>query len=967
MPKKPIMQKKFKINWQADVYDACSLDIKSLFDLCGDIKRVGEISMIGEELQKMHDAMAEGEVKTELFNVIQKITAISDFINTIVDDQGKQPPTMKRFIENQYGGLGALDIYKTDVAELKDLMKRNKASFFASEVDPVTNEKVSKKGALPLDLRAVWDSFNHKDDYNSFDKNEELFKQVDDLFNRFGQIQNLMGRIYTCQENFETTGRLEDHLANKEAQLKKLGEIVYYHPDLSFMKVSEESSLLQIRMTESKKSRDAYEEEYKEAVRELEKAKAEKSDIEKGKAAYDQKKAEAENRLQQIKKELEESERDEERMMEIKSMNVAGLKAFETAKNQSVSSSKDIIKGSYGDHISQQKKLQHSYSDEAKKSDEMIRELVAKSKDLKAFMETAALDGQYRMYPTMLAKINDALVKLPKSFGINMESMSILELQAELKAKLDQDERLAPLYEAVSAAVEYCPPAHKSGKLNAAHLEELSKSAMRFSNELPQNGAYQAAVDIVTLEEAQRITAEALSKIKDKKSSEKKELEDRQKKIKKDIKKIKDSKHYIKDSEKLLGLLQKSEDNTIKANDCRFNIVETYALADLNEDQLNRQKDEDVAREKNTIITDLESILKKLPAEPAEIVSEMKKAVADMKKSDDAGDVKNAYRIFAQDLKKMDRAVTKRTDDLNTESQNLQIEAQKWNLEASLKACDKKIGECESEVNEAKRKVDKYQKQYDEYSNKHQKLVNIDNTLDRMYEDKKKIKDFEKEKANGEEAQSELKGKLFFTQLQKTFASFSQRKDHNKNDHQNTTEYTEMDTKLNDLLALDPGSVTAADYRKALTDLRTMALAYIEKKHAQSFRWIPSKLRKYRLQYAKGLADMCASQLDTIDEDDFTKIEAPVAAYLKDVTGRGIEIKEFTQEVFLEQLTDQKQAGLKAYKYAMGIDEVDDEPFKIPQNAQANPEQLNVTQVEELPVENVQFDPGVKNKEVQEQ
>ncbi len=867
---------KLRIEWKNDGYDEFSVDMKTLLDLCNNIKTTGGIKWISEDLQKMHDDMPEGESKGELANVIAKISAVAEFVNSIVSGQGGQGTALDRLYNNSYDGLGAQAKYIADVAELKSLMKDNKKSFFESEHDPKAKENVSKKGALPLDLRASWDSFNLRDDYNSYDKNEDLFKRVDDLFNMFSQMQNLMGRIYAFQDNFDTIGRLKDHLSNKDSQLIQLGEIVYKNPELSLMSVSEEISNVQIKKNESRKKMDSYETDYKSALRELEETEKEKKAVEEKKAEYDQKKAEAERRLKEVKKELEESEKAETVFMELKGMKLSDLKAFENARNQKVLSSKDIIDGNYSAHISQQETNLQSYLDEAEKCDQQIREMITKHKDLKSFME------------------KDYLAK---------------------------------------------------------------------------DKAYQVAVDIANLVEAERIANDELLKLKEKKDPAKKDIEARLKRLKNEIKNLRKSGDYIKESEKLIYLKQKAEENTAKANDCRRNIGETFELAKTNEVQQNKSKEDDVAREKNAVIANLESILQKLPSEPAEFVEQMKKEVSVIKESNDIDVVKNAYKSFAENVKKMGETVSGRTDELNRESEKLQNEVIKWDMSASLKAYEKKINSCQKDVDETKKEYDKYRKQYDEYNEKELNLRSVDNKLDQMFEEKKKIKNFEKEKENGEEARSELKGKPFFTQLQRTFISFSQRKDHNKNDHQNTAEYNEMDTKLTALLALDPGNVTAADYRKALTDLRTVALAYIEKKNAQHFHWIPSKLRKFRLQYAKGLADMCTSQLDMVDQKNFTEIDASVDKYLTEVENRGIEIKEFTQEVFLEKLSAQKQEGLKAYKYSMGIDEEADEPFKIPAdgllNGQIeNQQALNVSQVEDPMVENVQIAPGVKNKEM---
>lgn len=977
------MPGKFNISWKDDVYDGFALDMKSLLELCVDINHNNQVADIKNELQKLHDAMPGGEAKTELNNVIQKITEISGFIDSFIKNQNKKTSALNKLNANKYDGLGAKGLYMSDVLELKYLMNSNKSKFFESKYDDIAKKNVSGKDALPLDLRAALDSFNLQDDYNSYDKNEDLFKRVDDLFNRFGQMQNLMGRIYMFQENYRTVGRLKDHIANKETQLKKLGEIAYNHPDLVFSAVEEERSRAQRMMSESGRLRKVSEDNYNEKSKELEKAKKEKSDIEKRKEEFDQKKAQAESELKTVEKELAEAEKDERLMLEIKDMKFSGLKAFEKAKMQDVPTANEIVNGNYGDHIREQRSRQHKYSDEAQKNNAKIQEMVANNKDLKAFMEKATLVSQYRVYPTMMIKLGEELVRLPSSLGINARSMSILKLQAALKNAFDKDERVKPLYEAVSVAVDFCPRDFKLGELNSQYMESLTKSGNEFQVNLAKDKSYQVALNIaILMEEGQSVTdmlsemkyndsknkgTEVDQKKKKSDESKRKELEARQKKIKNDISKLKKSKDYIKDSEKLLDLMKKSEENNINANECRLNIAGTFAVADLNEEQLQKRKDDDVKREKYTVIAEMEIVLQKLPAKPEAIVQEMKKAVEDIKKTDDIGDVRKAFKSFSDNLTKMDNEVKGRAYDLTKKSESLQNEILNWDYDRRIKICDEKIAKCEKETNDAKTDLDKHQKEYDEYSRKFQDILSVNHKLDNMYEDKKSIKRFEKDKENGEQAKSELKGKLFFTQLQRTFTSFNQRKDHNKKDHQNTPEYTAMDTKLNELLALDPGSVTAAVYRKALTDLKAVALTYIQKKNEQSFHWFPSKLRKYRLQYAKGLVDMCTNQLDTVDETDFKTIDPSVDKYLSDVSNQKLEIKEFTKEEFLSQLTDQKQEGLKVYKHEMGIDEVAGVPFKIPGNEQVNQQPLNVSKVEEQPIENVQFAQGAQNKEVLKQ
>ena len=169
--------------------------------------------------------------------------------------------------------------------------------------------------------------------------------------------------------------------------------------------------------------------------------------------------------------------------------------------------------------------------------------------------------------------------------------------------------------------------------------------------------------------------------------------------------------------------------------------------------------------------------------------------------------------------------------------------------------------------------------------------------------------------------------------MQRTFTSFSNRKDHNKGTHKNTEEYKAMDDKLGVLLALDPGSVTAEAYRNALTDLKNMALEYINKKKAQSFHWLPSKLRKYRLQYAKGLADMCNSQLDTIDATDFIKRDEAVDKYVSDLVAHPTAEKEYSKTEYFSDLADLKEQAVAAYKQSAGIvDEQANDPAEMQVN-----------------------------------
>ncbi len=218
------MPKTLNIHWKDNVYSDFAVDMQSLLDLCTDIKQQGAIESIQTELKALYDSMPEGNAKNDLNNVIKKVTDIQGFITKFVSEQSKRTSALNGLKNKKYaeGELGE-GMYRRDAMELKLLLKMNKGLFFESHYDELEKKNVSKKGALPLDLRAALDSFHLNDDYNTYDKNEELFNRVDNLFNNFARMQNMLSRIYTLQDNYITTNRIKEHIDHKNTELKELG------------------------------------------------------------------------------------------------------------------------------------------------------------------------------------------------------------------------------------------------------------------------------------------------------------------------------------------------------------------------------------------------------------------------------------------------------------------------------------------------------------------------------------------------------------------------------------------------------------------------------------------------------------------------------------------------------------------------------------------------------------------------
>ena len=949
MPKKSKIT--FTLNWKDDAYKGFATDIKSLLDLCVGINRDGAIAKTKDELQGLSDNMPEGDAKTALNGVISQIKEIQDFIEDFVKSQSQKNSSLNSMLAGNYNEEYGESMYRGDILHLKTYLKLQKPHFFASEYNSDLKRRESEKGALPLDLRAAFDRFNELDDYNSFDKNEALFKRVDDMFNQFVQVQNLMARIDTLQENFRTEHRLKDHITVKETEMKEVGKIAYENKDLVFSAVESELNVQKSAQKDSETLRKSADKDYQKKITELNNEKFKKNDLEKRKDEYKKNQEKAQNTLKEIEQKRQTVTKNKALMEEVGKMKLSTLEGFEKALMQDTLSAAEILNMSYGEHIKQQRSYQHHYSDQVQKSAAEAKKLSEKNKGLKGVYDTAISARRYKMYPPLIKNIFEGVRKLPSSLGISMENMTIQKLVTVLKRLIEKDERVAPLYEAASVAADICPPELRVRDIDAQLINDAALLGAQRQQDISKDTSYAVASNVYSLmvegqackdriaqinreeEEAKESSKEKDPKKARKKDpekerkaqearlKEKKELETRLKAIPKEITILKKQKGYVKDSENLLKHMRDCEENMEKANACRFNVADTFAAADQKEIDIKESKQKDITREKYTVIADMEIILQKVPAEPADMVEKMKKAVADIKGSDNIADVRKAYKSFKDNLETLDKEVKGSIYDLNKAEEAAKKDAATWDYDAAMKACDEKISSLGKAVDDAEKNYDKHLKITREYSSKVEKLTAINTKLNQLYDDRMNIQRFESEKENGSEAKSDLLGKPLFVQLQKTFVAFSRRKDHNKGDHQNTEEYGAMETMLNKVLELDPGKVTAASYRQALSDLQAASLAYIEKKNAQSFHWVPSKLRKFRLQFAKGLVDMCKTQLDTIDVSDFTTIDASVSKYLDDVIAHPVEAEEYTKEQYLSNLTDRKQECIELYKKSAGIEE----------------------------------------------
>ena len=964
------MPKKFNIAWSSDAYDGFAIDVKALKDLGDDITKNDQNLKLVADLRSLMDGTEDVKAKDELNKVINKILEINEFLPALKKhDKNISSLASDKYEKNAVGE----GLYRSDILTVKNMLKTNKYRFFESATDEFTNVKVSQKGAMPLDIRAAWDRFNLLDDYNSYDKNEELFKHVDDMLNKYIQMQNMLNRIFTLQDNYETEHRLQERLVNKEKQMARLGKILTENPGIILSDARNEETTVKKMFDQSESLLQTCQTNVYTKNDNLKKAKESKETLQSKKGEYDTKKSEAAEKLNKATAARAEAEKVEAAMRDIMNIPASDLSAFKEAHTNNSMTSKEITDTTSADSISPLRTLQHKYSDEAEKHNKEIQQLTNKNKALQDFVSMVTPVGQYRLYPDMLIKIWNELGKLPASMDIDYRGVSIAKLKGILRTKMEKDDRVAILYEAVSVAEAYCPKEFRLQDIDSDYFEDLNKKGMDYQGKLLDNKSYVAAIEISKLLEEGQYVADELTEMKKaeeadpkkKDPKKKKSLEARQKEIRKKIEKVRKSKDYIKDSEKILDLMKKSQENTKKANDCRYSMMGVFDSADQYEAKFKKEREDKIRQSKTAVVEYVKKVLEKLPEGSKELTDKMKEAAKVVEESIDLYDVTKAYEEFNEALAALNQNAKYASYDRNKEVEDLQKEVSKWDYDSALTECDKNITKCQDELAAAEKDFDDHRKTHKEYSDKYKKIVTVNLTLDQMLSEEREVLAFESEPSLASELKNDLRGTVFFTQLQKTFSSFAQRKDHNKGDHNNTDEYRAMDTKLTNLLELNPAITKPAYYKKALTDLKNAASAYIDKKNAQHFHWIPSKLRKYRLQYAKGLVDMCTSQLGLIDESDFSKNDPAVTSYLDRIVDHPTKWEKRSKEEYINYLTDKKQEGIEAYKRLQASKGISEEKKDASSQDQQQMDimQQPMNQVEQ-PVGNVEFNQGAKNKEL---
>ncbi len=932
------MPKKFNVDWKADLYEGFAKDASSLINLCNERVITNGIKEVKGELERMLSSMSKGKAKDALSDVLNTMDEMRKFETGCGIFSALKNMTNKDF---EYSS----DIfYMADVIAIKGFLKKGGENFFSEK-----DKKLS-----PRDMREALDRFNLENGYSKYDGNEELFKKVDNIFNQFTKIQNMLIRIQVMQERSDTENRIKDHIRAREVEMKAAGKLLFENEKLDLLSIDDEIRTTEQLLKENEPLLTSADTEYGRKNMELLQAKKEKAELEAKKQEYTDNRSKAEQAMSEAEEKQQALNKDAALIEEAMFVKLPGLNELDRAIWADVPTSAEIMEKNCSAHVKEQSDFQHKHSDDAQKKNAEIQKLIGKNKALKDFSDQETVARQYRVYPELIQKVAEIITDLPDSYGINPGNMTVLQLQGVLEKKMKDDQRLAMLYELVSMAASFCPDSFKMMPFDSEYLEKLKNAREKHQAELASNESYIIALNIKQLMlQGQQLTDQMAAL--DKKDPYRIELEKILKDIKNQVNTFKKSGSYVKNSEKLLSLMDESENSIDEANKCRINILETYQLADNIEKQYQEKKEQNIAQKKDVIIKAVEKIGSKLPAGPEDMVKKIKKAIDNVKITNDVQEIQEAYDTIKNELEAMSKKNEEQVSKLDTAIASAKEEMIKWDYDSAIAKSEKKVSDSEKALKEEEKKLGEKEKIVLDSRGKLKDLKKVKGELTDLYNREKELRRFEADDNNGVKAKKEMMSGLFFEQIRTAFVYFSARKDHNKGSHKNTDDYKAMDDRLTDLLTIDPVNATAETYTNALTELKRSALSYIQAKNAQSFHLIPSKLRKYRLQYARSLMDICDSQMELIQNTDFAPMDPAIDKYISDLSAAQ-RTKTYTMEAFLSEMTEKKAAAIDMYKGSEEYKERDlvippEQPQILKKNEELN-EQAAVPKFEEEKAKN---------------
>ncbi len=942
-------------------YDGFVDDMKDIYDMTQELELETRINDIHDELVQMKDAIVvpEGDASPET----QKLNMKKASLTALIDQLDQIKEFAHEYIVNQAGKGSALNSlmnwknYDPD----KDIVKFNENEYGESirilkDYAKTAGKLFSSTNAgIPQNIKRHLDDFNLMDDFESFAGENTLLGKVDQILNDTFKLYTKTMRINSQVRRHDAVVKIEKGVCYDKQNLEAYGKAAFEMPEFSmknignaYTKASKEWNKAMTARDEAKEKRDKAKEEYDkwglEYAQVLTQGKVDEKKKENAIKAYNDYKV-IHDRVAEAKTGLDEA---------LKNHPIPDHKEFQKASNATYKTGDDLIKEKLAD-IEAFSGNQAISAEKLGKNNSNIQKMVKAIGDtkLEEYAKSEARKMGYLRYPVYGRRIFELMKSLPEEYSIGIEVFNIIQINKEIDNKIEQNVGKKEIWYTLKVMLENAKNLAPDDMITKPfnedsfkYCEDMAPKMISAINEDEYHKLRNSTVEdlkakIAGLNDELKAMEKAYkkNKPKDKAAKEQYKLKYETEKAAKleEIKKAEEDleayPQFVKDTAKLQELINDTaalydENYSYKASQLDI-YIGCYNQGKANKDD----HDKLVRAERDSLYGQFKDLYDAIPdniysnkdnpnrtkdqTPLKEALDGMRYAPNDVEFAKNHVAFVNLVRSLKNDFSDKNVAFSK------SKLEKLENEMKRFDVADRLVELKAKLDVAERDYNE--KQLD-YETKRDAFDRCNRNLDSATQTLAnaaQYYDKKEKAERFDpnNELQAGLKEDVDQNGDTYFMRMRQPFNHYYARKDYAKGRfHSNSTEFKEMIEKLEDIVNLSDNS-TMEEYREAVRQLQQKVTTYITKKENQTFKSKKSKIRKFRLSFAKSLATLCEQQLDTVKPSDReVTLNIEVLGYLNrnetlpPAQEMDNEQKKAARQEYNDSLDARRQEAIEAYK-----------------------------------------------------
>ena len=823
-------------------------------------------------------------------------------------------------------------------------------------------------------IKADADAYNLASGYSDYQDTNSLMYRIDDIFNGVTRFFTELERMSALNKKYRKETELERELNVEKVNLEQYGKLLVNQPDFSITTWKTQLVTAMIATNDSKKELDGAVIEKNTADEKLRRLQRELSEIKDQKMLAEESRERNKAEYERAKSALDEYTTCEPVLNKAFATEFPPLEGFFEARDRKV---EDYKTRSHGEMVGKltdafqmdEWMLKENMEGIGKRIGDAIKN--SPDKRLKGFYDKETLKYQYTQYPRAARTLVRLISEIPYEMRglISPETRGITPVRIDLqklyeknldpeKSKWEDKEKptdirlLKRVLNLAEAVEKLCPPEYRSFDLSEDTLKKIEEQGMTMLAKSANDEIYflidqirekEKELDKALAEEKraenhktelENAKAERKKRKEKAGADEKKNIDaatleyknavNRRKEKQAEIDRIRENENYITGATSVSIHIG----NHINAQQEYFdvNVRQAEMLLGLYKDEKKEtaEKRSAVFSEWNNVLAAMEKplvSLAKLKGMPASFYRELKKIAdsykefTELETDKDKQKVLDKYAGYQQKLKDLEKQFgTDYKKKAEEQVKKLRDRIVDQNFEEKIENKRKEVEAATTVSVEKGRIVEEKNTAYQSKKTVYNTLKNAFTTSN-FYDRYVQGLEFDPQNQRRTEYSDVIKGRNFMQRIKAPVKEALDRNAHAKRtDHQDSPQYEAM---LNAMRTIVDGAdnMTAADYLESLRILKESAEAYIRKKKKQWFHWKPSIQRKFRLQYAKGIIEMCDQQMNTIDPNDFVQTTETAARYFTrdEVEVPDEENKEQKEEAYLAQLDGRKDEAIAAY------------------------------------------------------